>query len=547
MKSVAHTRWERIARQPSIVIALLAFAVVLLVGVGVGVSALVRSSSNSGAGLGHNPNLDPGTALHRPAPNFTLTDQFGRRVSLTAFRGKVVLLAFVDSRCTTVCPLTTTSMVQAKRLLGPAASRVVLLGIDANPSATKVADVRAYSLAHGMMGQWRFLTAPAPELSRVWKDYGIAAQVQHGQIDHTPGLFAIDPQGVLRRVYLTQMSYASVGQSAQLLAQEASRLLPGHPRVNARLSYDTVPAIRPSSHATLPRAGGGKIALGPGPSPRLYLFFATWDSQITDLAKQLAALNGSRGGDMPPLTAVDEGSVEPSASALPRFLHALPRPLAYPVVIDGSGRVADGYGVQDEPWFVLVSASGRVLWYYDVAVSGWLSRSALAGKVRAALRRAPSGPAGLSGALKRLRGSPPALAALHRQAGQLLGAGSSLGGRIGQLRGYPVVINAWASWCMPCQREFGLFASAAARFGRRVAFVGADTQDSAGAAQAFLSKHPVSYPSYQTTISGLSNYSVLGLPTTIFLGRTGNVVYVHTGQYVSQGTLDQDIETYALR
>jgi hypothetical protein len=100
---------------------------------------------------------------------------------------------------------------------------------------------------------------------------------------------------------------------------------------------------------------------------------------------------------------------------------------------------------------------------------------------------------------------------------------------------------------MPCQREFGLFASAAARFGRRVAFVGADTQDSAGAARAFLSKHPVSYPSYQTTISGLSNYSVLGLPTTIFLGRTGNVVYVHTGQYVSQGTLDQDIETYALR
>ena len=72
--------------------------------------------------------LDPGTKLTGRAPEFTLTDQFGAPVSLHSFRGKVVILAFNDSECTTVCPLTTTAMVDAKRMLGAAGSNVQLLG-----------------------------------------------------------------------------------------------------------------------------------------------------------------------------------------------------------------------------------------------------------------------------------------------------------------------------------------------------------------------------------------------------------------------------------
>jgi hypothetical protein len=76
-------------------------------------------------------------------------------------------------------------------------------------------------------------------------------------------------------------------------------------------------------------------------------------------------------GRLPALTAVDEGSVEPSPSALPSFLSALPGRLRYPVAIDTTGRVADGYQVQGEPWLVLTSATGKILWYDAVETSRW--------------------------------------------------------------------------------------------------------------------------------------------------------------------------------
>jgi cytochrome oxidase Cu insertion factor (SCO1/SenC/PrrC family)/thiol-disulfide isomerase/thioredoxin len=520
-------------------------AAALIAGISIGAILTGGSSSSpAGAALAANPDLDPGTPLSKPAPNFTLTDQFGRQVSLSSFRGKVVILAFNDSHCTTVCPLTTTAMVDAKRYLGAAGDRVQLLGIDANPQATAVSDVRAYSRDHGMLYQWRFLTGSPPQLKRVWHAYGIDVEIQHGLIDHTPALYVIDPAGTLRRLYETQMNYSSVPQLGQLLAHEASSLLPGHPAVRSSLSYAQVSPIGPRTPVSLPRAGGGTVRLGPGRAPHLYLFFTTWDAEVfPDLKRQLQVLNGYRG--QAALTAVDEGSVEPSAAALPRFLYGLR--LNYPVATDQTGRIADGYEVQDLPWFVLTSGSGQFLWYYDVSTLGWLSPSSLAAHVRAAFVHAAKTAPTAAAAAAALSGSPAPLAALHRQAGQLLGPETALSARLRGLRGYPTVINAWASWCPPCQKEFPLFATASVQYGRRVAFLGADTNDTPGDAQAFLAKHPVSYPSYQDTSQQLSSLAAIGyLPTTIFINRSGKVVYVHTGQYDSLGTLEEDIGTYAL-
>ena len=321
--------------------------VAMIVGVA-GVAAVLAvslsggSNAAQGEGLATNPELDPGTSLYRGAPDFTLSNQFGQPVSLRSFRGKVVLLAFNDSECTTLCPLTTTAMLDAKEMLGAAGSRVQLLGVDADPAAISLEDVWSYSELHGMLHQWDFVTGSLDQLRRVWRAYAVEAEIERGLISHTPALFVIGPTGREAKVYITQQSYAAVGQFGQLLAQEASSLLPDHPRVRSDLPYTQITGIAPNTPSALPRAGGGTVELGPGRA-RLFVFFATWDQEVTSLAGHLEALKGyvssAAASGLPALTAVDESSVEPSPATLADFVGGLSHPLAYPVALDQTGRV----------------------------------------------------------------------------------------------------------------------------------------------------------------------------------------------------------------
>ena len=113
---------------------------------------------------------------------------------------------------------------------------------------------------------------------------------------------------------------------------------------------------------------------------------------------------------------------------------------------------------------------------------------------------APAKPVRLSLSQMRaeLAGSPAALSALHAQAGALLPGGlPAVRARLAALRGHPVVINKWASWCVPCRAEFGAFQRVSLARGREVAFIGIDAGESSRAdALAFLRSFPVSYPSY---------------------------------------------------
>ena len=147
-----------------------------------------------------------------------------------------------------------------------------------------------------------------------------------------------------------------------------------------------------------------------------------------------------------------------------------------------------------------------------------------------------------------LAGAPPPLAGLHAQAGQLLEGGpDAFRRRLRVLRGHAVVVNKWASWCPPCRAEFPFFESQALKHGRKVAFIGVDSNDSAADAKRFLERFPVSYPSFSDPNSHIAAVfrGVLAFPTTAYYDSQGRLAYVKQGGYVKESDLAADIARHA--
>jgi cytochrome c biogenesis protein CcmG, thiol:disulfide interchange protein DsbE len=148
------------------------------------------------------------------------------------------------------------------------------------------------------------------------------------------------------------------------------------------------------------------------------------------------------------------------------------------------------------------------------------------------------------------RDAPPPLRALYDQRNQLLDGGAeAFQRRIAELRGYPVVVNKWASWCGPCRAEFPVFQKAAIQEAKTIAFVGVDSNDYDGDAKEFLGEFPLTYPSYKDPDLKVAREfnAVAAWPTTAFYDRRGKVAYVHQGPYHSVEDLLRDVKRYTGR
>jgi cytochrome c biogenesis protein CcmG, thiol:disulfide interchange protein DsbE len=184
----------------------------------------------------------------------------------------------------------------------------------------------------------------------------------------------------------------------------------------------------------------------------------------------------------------------------------------------------------------------------------FLACAAAAGTLAVGIGACGSGSSGDGGTAKApdyeraLAGAPKPLAQLYDQANQLLPGGTeAFQQELARLHGHPVVVNNWASWCGPCREEFPVFQDVSAKLGKRVAFLGVDSDDSAAAAATFLKELPVPYPSYSDPdkqISALLKITV-GLPGTAFYDSEGKLAYVKQGQYSSDADLAADIRRYA--
>jgi thiol-disulfide isomerase/thioredoxin len=156
-------------------------------------------------------------------------------------------------------------------------------------------------------------------------------------------------------------------------------------------------------------------------------------------------------------------------------------------------------------------------------------------------------PFDLRAARAELAGAPAPLAALHAQSSELLGGGvPAFKARMKELRGTPVVINKWASWCGPCRAEFPVFQRVATARGKEIAFLGSNSGDSTQPARDFLAEHPIPFPSYLDPDEKIARAfkAPANYPITVFVDERGETAFIHQGPYETEQSLDADIDRY---
>ena len=144
---------------------------------------------------------------------------------------------------------------------------------------------------------------------------------------------------------------------------------------------------------------------------------------------------------------------------------------------------------------------------------------------------------------------PKPLAENRAQASEIIdGSTDALKAKLADLRGYPVVVNQWGSWCPPCRAEFPFFGESAEAHADEVAFLGVDIQDDRRAAEDFLAELPVPYPSiYDRDADAVFSIGWTQVsPTTWFIDERGEIVHQRPGAYPDRAALEADIRRFLL-
>lgn len=157
------------------------------------------------------------TVPTRVAPDFTLTDQNGHQVTMAALRGKTVVLTFMDSHCTDICPLVAREFLDARHDLGAAGKNVVFVAVNVNPYHHGISDVASFTnkMRLGSIPSWHFVTGTVPALRKVWKDYLIYVKTGGPNVDvqHTSLIYFINPKGQEKYVVAPMVDHTKKGLS----------------------------------------------------------------------------------------------------------------------------------------------------------------------------------------------------------------------------------------------------------------------------------------------------------------------------------------------
>lgn len=164
------------------------------------------------------------------APNFTLTDQYGKKISLDQFRGKAVVLMPMDSTCQTICPVLAMEVKQAAQQLGSQNSRVVFLAFNVDPYHNRVQDVQRFDRLHGLthLQNWYFTTGSKQAILAVARKYYISVQLlpKTQSVNHASYMFFIGPHGHERYLSGASANKSITGSYSALIVEYVNKVLP---------------------------------------------------------------------------------------------------------------------------------------------------------------------------------------------------------------------------------------------------------------------------------------------------------------------------------
>lgn len=207
--------WRLASRLSVITLALLVVIIVAFWGLRTNNTPASATPSTNQSGL-------QGTDLgSTPAPDFRLTDQFGRQVTLSQFRGEPVVLTFMYTRCPDVCPLTAEKLHQVQLLLGKDATHVVMLAVSIDPRRDTRATALSFSRTHKLTANWHYLVGTHDQLAPVWNAYSVYAQdAMDNKITHTDALYLIDKQGRERVFFADDFTNEQLTSDLKVLLAE---------------------------------------------------------------------------------------------------------------------------------------------------------------------------------------------------------------------------------------------------------------------------------------------------------------------------------------
>jgi protein SCO1/2 len=157
----------------------------------------------------------------KDAPPIELTDQYGKKVDLAKLKGHSVLVAFLYTHCTDLCPIVAGKVHTAYAQI-PKGQRPLFLAVSVDPARDTAASAALFNRRHRTTGEIDWLLGSKAELEKVWKAWGVKPEHNANdpeEIEHNAEIFAIDPQGQIRALYPPNFKPDKLAVGTRTLAQ----------------------------------------------------------------------------------------------------------------------------------------------------------------------------------------------------------------------------------------------------------------------------------------------------------------------------------------